>query len=165
MHTKVFLNLFQNIKFSSWYSTYLPTAHLMSTGYWGLSVLNTQSLMVSHLPLGLHTVASASWAEYLRTISFLFPNFCQLMWYWKDIILQVVFKKWGLPSGSVVKNSHANAETQVLSLGLEDALEKEITTHSSILAWEISQTEEPSGLQSMGSQKVGHKWVTEHAHT
>ena len=65
----------------------------------------------------------------------------------------------------MVKNSHANAETKVLSLGQEDPLEKEITTHSSILAWEISQTEEPSGLQSMGSQKAGHNWVTEHAHT
>ena len=52
-----------------------------------------------------------------------------------------------------------------LTHGLERSLEKEMATHSSILAWEISQTEEPSGLQSMGSQKVGHKWVTEHAHT
>ena len=97
MHTKVFLNLFQNIKFSSWYSSYLLTVHLMTTGYWGLSMLNTHSLIVSHLPLGLHTFASTSWAEYLQSISFLFPNLCQLMWYWKDIILQVVLKKWGFP--------------------------------------------------------------------
>ena len=44
-------------------------------------------------------------------------------------------------------------ETRAGSLGKEDALEKEMTTHSSILAWEIPWTEEPSGLQSMGSQK------------
>ena len=44
---------------------------------------------------------------------------------------------------------------QVRSLGQEDALEKEMTTHSSILAWRIPRTEEPGGLQSMGSQRVG----------
>jgi len=44
-------------------------------------------------------------------------------------------------------------EMQVLSLGWEDPLEEEMTTHSSILAWKISRTEEPGGLQSTGSQK------------
>ena len=48
----------------------------------------------------------------------------------------------------------------VLSLGQEDPLEEEMTTHSSILAWEISWTEEPGGLQTMGSQRVGHDLVT-----
>jgi len=47
-------------------------------------------------------------------------------------------------------------ETWVQSLGLEDPLQKEIATHSSILAWKIPWTEEPGGLQSMGSQRVGH---------
>ena len=47
-------------------------------------------------------------------------------------------------------------KTQVLSLGGEDPLEKEMTTRSSILAWRIPWTEEPGGLQSMGSQRVGH---------
>ena len=47
-------------------------------------------------------------------------------------------------------------ETCVRSLGLEDPLEQEIATHSSILAWRIPWTEEPGGLQSMGSQRVGH---------
>ena len=47
-------------------------------------------------------------------------------------------------------------EMRVQSLGLEDTLEEEIATHSSILAWEISWAEEPGGLQSMGSQRVGH---------
>ena len=49
-------------------------------------------------------------------------------------------------------------ETQVWSLGWEDPLEKEMATYSSILAWEIPWTEEPNGLQSMGSQK--HDLVT-----
>ena len=47
-------------------------------------------------------------------------------------------------------------QTWVLSLGQEDALEKEMETHSSILAWETPRTEESGGLQSIGSQKVGH---------
>jgi len=47
-------------------------------------------------------------------------------------------------------------ETWVRSLGQEDHLEKEMATHSSILAWRIPWMEEPGGLQSMGSQKVGH---------
>ena len=47
-------------------------------------------------------------------------------------------------------------ETWVRSLGLEDPLEEEMATHSSILAWEIPWTEEPSRVQSMGSQRAGH---------
>ena len=47
-------------------------------------------------------------------------------------------------------------ETWIQSLGQEDPLEKEMATHSSILAWEIPGTEEPGGLQSMGSQRVRH---------
>ena len=60
----------------------------------------------------------------------------------------------GFPGGSVVKNPPANAgESLVRSLGQEDPPEKEMATHSSILAWEIPWTEEPRGLQSMGSHK------------
>ena len=47
-------------------------------------------------------------------------------------------------------------ETPVRSLGSEDPLEKGMTTHSSILAWRIPRTEEPDGLQYMGSQRVRH---------
>ena len=47
-------------------------------------------------------------------------------------------------------------ETQVPFLGGDDPLEEEMATHSRILAWTISWTEEPGGLQSMGSQRVGH---------
>jgi len=56
----------------------------------------------------------------------------------------------------MVKNLSAMWETWVLSLGWEDPLEKGMTNHSSILAWRIPWTEEPGGLQSMGSQRVGH---------
>ena len=68
------------------------------------------------------------------------------------------------PGGSVVKNVLAMQETQVPSLGQEDPLEKEMAIHSSILARKIPRTEEPGGLQSMGSQRVRHG-ASEHTHT
>jgi len=54
--------------------------------------------------------------------------------------------------------------TEVRSLGLEDSLEKEMATHSSILAWRIPWTEEPGGLQSMGSQESDTTWQLNHHH-
>ena len=53
-------------------------------------------------------------------------------------------------------------EIRVHSLDWEDLLDEEMATHSSILAWKIPWTEEPGGLQSMGSQTVGHDWVVKH---
>ena len=55
-----------------------------------------------------------------------------------------------------VKNLPAMQETWIQFLGQEDFLEKEMATHSNILAWRIPWTEEPDGLQSMGLQRVGH---------
>ena len=57
----------------------------------------------------------------------------------------------------MVKNLPAVEKTQVRSLGQDDALEKGMATHSSILAWRIPWTEEPGGLQSTRSQRVGHQ--------
>ena len=62
----------------------------------------------------------------------------------------------GFPCSSVGKESACSAGDPGLIPGLEDPLEKEMATHSSILAWKILWTEEPGGLQSMGSQRVGH---------
>ena len=65
----------------------------------------------------------------------------------------------GFPGDSAVKNLPAvqkMLEMQVQFLSQKDPLEKGIATHSSILAWRIPWTEEPGGLQSMGSQRVGH---------
>ena len=62
----------------------------------------------------------------------------------------------GFSDGSMVKNLPATREMQFRSLGQEDPLEEEMATHSTILAWRIPWTEEPGGLQSMGSQRVGH---------
>ena len=90
----------------------------------------------------------------------------------QSIGLQRVRHNWAIPlffpqlfsnilQGSVwmthmVKNLLTVQETWVRSLGQEGPLEEEMATHSSILAWRIPRTEEPSGLQSMGSQRVGH---------
>ena len=57
----------------------------------------------------------------------------------------------------MVKHLPTIQETWVQSLGWEDLLEKEMATHSSVLAWKIPWTEEPGSLQSMGSQRVGHR--------
>ena len=72
----------------------------------------------------------------------------------KDIKLNVA---------QTVKNPPAIRETWVWSLDWEDPLEEGMATHSITLSWRIPWTEEPGGLQSMGSQRVGHDWVTKHS--
>ena len=63
---------------------------------------------------------------------------------------------WASPVAQRLKCLPAMQETWVRFLGWEDPLEKEMATHSSILAWRTPWTEEPGGLQSTGSQRVGH---------
>ena len=63
---------------------------------------------------------------------------------------------WASLVAQMVKSLPALQETRVRSLGQEDPLGEGMATHSSILAWRIPRTEEPGGLQSMGSQRVGH---------
>ena len=63
--------------------------------------------------------------------------------HWQELVTQLI-------------ESSCNVETSVQSLGWEDPLEKGMATHSSIPAWRTPWTEEPGGLQSMGSQRVGH---------
>ena len=62
----------------------------------------------------------------------------------------------------LVKSLPTMQESQVRSLGWEDTLEEGMAAHSSILAWRILWTEEPSGLQSIGSQRVRHGWSDKH---
>ena len=71
------------------------------------------------------------------------------------------------PGGAVVKNLPANAgdaRDVGQSVGWVDPLEEEMTTHSIILTWRIPWTKEPDRLQSMGSQRIRHVWMTEQAH-
>ena len=71
-------------------------------------------------------------------------------------ILYDLFVTWASLVAWTVKRLPTMWETRGQSLGWEDPLEKEMATHSSIHAWKIPWTEEPGGLQSMGSQRVGH---------
>ena len=73
-------------------------------------------------------------------------------------LMYLFFEPFEFPS-SDDKSLPAVQETQFLSLGREDPLEKEMVTHSSFLAWRIPWIEEPGGLHSMGSQRVGRDWA------
>ena len=88
----------------------------------------------------------------ILSITLLACEISAVVWYFEH--------SWASLVAQSVKNLPAVQETWVQSLGWEDPLEKEMATHSSILAWKISWTEEPGGLQSMGSQRVGHDWAT-----
>ena len=79
--------------------------------------------------------------------------------YWSDLAAAAKIRKAPLEAQRV-KRLPAMQETWVWSLGQEDPLEKEMATHSSILAWIILWIEEPVRLQSTGSQRVGHDWAT-----
>ena len=69
----------------------------------------------------------------------------------------------GFPGGSDGKESACNVGDQVLSLGQKDPLKKGVATHSNILAWRIPWTEEPSGLQTMGSKESDTtEWIFYH---
>ena len=70
---------------------------------------------------------------------------------------------WASLVAQMVKNLPPVRVTWVRSLGREDPLEEGMTTHPSILAWIIPWTEEPGGLQSLGWQRVGRDWTTEHS--
>ena len=93
-----------------------------------------------------------------HTIDSIFFIFLDSIFY-KDFIFQTSLTFIALfPGGSVVRNLHEVQEMRVWSLGWEDPLEEGMATHSSILAQRIPLTEEPGGLQSIGSQRVGHDW-------
>ena len=77
-----------------------------------------------------------------------------------NVILFKNFNNWTSLVAQMVKHLPTIWESRVWSLGQEDPLEKEMATHSSVLAWKISWTEEPGRLQSMGSQRVGHDLAT-----
>ena len=77
---------------------------------------------------------------------------------WSDLAGVLIL--WASLVAQMIKKLPSMLETWVWSLGQEDPLQKGMVSHSSILAWGIPWTEEPGGLQSMESQRVGHDWVT-----
>ena len=96
----------------------------------------------------LQCVCSINWTDVY------FNNIHQLMY-----ILATYYTR-GSSGGSEGKASVYNVGDWVWSLGQEDPLENKMSTHISILAWKIPLTEKPGGLQSLGSQRVGHNWAT-----
>ena len=99
----------------------------------------------------------SSWPRDRIPVSCIAGRFCTIL-----AIMKLKFSKNNGASlvAQRLKRLPAMWENWVQSLGWEDPLEKEMATHSSILAWRIPWTEEPGGLQSTGSQRVGHVWVT-----
>ena len=89
-------------------------------------------------------------------------EFAQTHVHWACDVIQ---PSWGVYGGSDNNEFVCNAGELGLSPGSGRSLEKGMATHSSILAWRTPWIEEPGGLQSMGSQRVGHDWVTNtHTH-
>ena len=84
-----------------------------------------------------------------------FAHFKTIALFLLQLSLRVFYSLTSLVA-QTVKSLPAMPETWVQFPGWEDPLEKEMATHSGILAWRIPWTEEPDGLQSMGSQRVGH---------
>ena len=93
------------------------------------------------------------------------PSYLSYKWRKWDLNRIIKFAIWSWASllAQKVKNLPEMQETWVWSLDRDDPLEEGMATHSSILAWRIPWTEEPGGLQSVGSQRVRHGWMTEHS--
>ena len=129
------------------------------------TLLSTKSDKVS---LGIYNKPLSVTPEFLNDCLSVKPNF-----WLKNETFHPTLHVQGEEGLETVKPTMANAlmaqklkhlppmwETRVRSLGWEDPLEKEMVTHSSILAWRIPWTEKPGRLQSTGSQRVGHDWAT-----
>ena len=124
-----------------------------SQGLWQKSWgLNTWSGLLA-LPL--------TWVSYANSPSLSFLSNNSHLTRFEDQIKNCIYHSpWASLVAQRLKRLPPVQQTRVWSLGGEDPLEKEMVTHSSILAWRIPWTEEPSRLQSMGSQRVGHDWAT-----
>ena len=88
-----------------------------------------------------------------------FYNFAEVLLIYNVVLLSSVHKRASLVA-QTVKNPHAMHKIWVRSLSQEDPLEKGMANHSTILAWRNPCTEEPGGLQFMGSKRVRHHWAT-----
>ena len=125
----------------SW-SHYFSQTHLLSTHYLTRTVISTRTCL-------LYVKSSSPHAMFYKpTYHWLLLTFAHVSSPLTSLVAQMV------------KRLPTMRETQVRSLGWEDPLEKEMAIHSSTLAWKIPWMEECGRLQSMGSQRVGHNWVT-----
>ena len=129
-----------------------------------LTLFPTSSLTNACLPqctLPLKSLIYFNLIWVLGNTCFNFEDFHFYSWTtWISLLpFNVILYKVSLVA-QMLKNLLAMKEAQVWSLGQKDPPENGMATHSSILAWRISWTEEPGGLQSMRSQRIGHNWVT-----
>ena len=114
-----------------------------------------QNTEQAKFPRSSHLVDSLSQGHFQRHPQYASPQFSSLSY-----LLPASVNIGASLVAQMVKRLPTTRETWVRSLGREDPLEKEMATLSSILAWKIPWMEEPGGLQSMGSQRVGHDWAT-----
>ena len=139
------------------YSLLMESFNLPFTAFYPLASVS----FLAFLTIGPHTLFSSSPRTYTWTSPRPHPSGAACHWkppwsqqqaspmaQWQRIHLQM----------------QETQETQVWSLGQEDPLGEEMSTHSSILAWKIPWTEEPGRLQSTGLQRVRHDWLTKHTH-
>ena len=128
-------------------------ASLSFTNSWSLlKFMSTESVMASNHLIYANLLVCLAFDVKVRLLSI---SHGWQLFYKADL------KEWvWFPGSSVVKNLPTMQETWVWSLGRKDLLEKEMATHSSILAWKILWAEEPGGLQCIGLQRVRHDWVT-----
>ena len=137
----------------------------------GLSIyMSVRTYRTAYLPRMFHV----QWWKHCYSASSHLLDTCCMIVISEDLFHHKDFKEvWRKPKNTwrglksqyslvaqAVKNPPAIWETWLQSLGREEPLEKEMATHSSILAWRIPWAEEPGGLPSMGLQRVGQDWVT-----
>ena len=107
-----------------------------------------------------HRVGEGCWAQRSRTVSSTcWPQENKRLPHAEDRLLYILAWPGASLVAQMVKNLPQVQEIWVQSLGWEDPLEKGMATHSSFLAWKIPWTEEPGGLQSVGSQRVRQSWA------
>ena len=137
--------------------------HLLNTNY-GSGTIHNIFFNIHNYQLGCYVLFHLPqvFQMFLKMISL--TMWCLLVKF--ELCLSHTVRRWlCFPHDSSVKNLPATQQTQerwVRSLGREDPLEEGMTTHSSVLAWEIPWTEKPGGLQSMGLHRVGHNGAHTH---
>ena len=130
----------------------------------------------SNMPVTLAHSAEVAWGKgdcpwvWTLNIEWVRNKFCTTLWNALETHFMITADFWMVDSSyqkhigflvaQMVKNLHARGEPWVWSLGQEEPLEMRMSTLSGILAWRIPWSEEPGGIQSMGSQRVGHDWAT-----